>query len=136
VVAITGGENYIPSMKPVLLEIVFNMLTVFNHCTRCGPVFREAGVEDRVNAEVLDEYPKELREEFQRLSDWIGELGRLYRHRLRIRIVDAKSLQGIYKSLRHHFRKYPAFIVDHRDVVIGWDYDRLSNLLDAHIRKP
>ncbi len=122
-------------MKPIVLEIVTNVLTVFNHCNRCGPVFREAGVEDKVNLEVLNEYPKELREEFQRLLDWINELVRLYRHRISVRIVDAKSMHGIYKSLRHHFRKYPAFIVDNKDVVTGWDHEKLSDILDAHIRK-
>jgi hypothetical protein len=42
---------------------------------------------------------------------------------------------GIYKSLRRHFRTYPAFIVDGKGVVVGWDKDRLTRLLEERIEK-
>jgi hypothetical protein len=122
-------------MRPIYVEVVTNVLTVYGPCNACRLMFDESGVDDEVKKEVLDEYPKELREEFLRLSDWIRDLARLYRHRIRIRVVDAKSLLGIYKSLRHHFRKYPAFIVDRKHVVAGWDKEKLDYVLDAHIRE-
>jgi hypothetical protein len=122
-------------MKPVYIEVVTNVLTVYSHCNSCRPIFHESGVEDRVAAEALDDYPKDLKEEFLQLSDWIRDLVRLYRHRIKVRIVDAKSMLGIYKSLRHRFRKYPAFIVDCKDVVAGWDREKLDRILDEHIRQ-
>ena len=121
-------------MKPIIVEIVTDVLTVPSHCNACRLIFNEAGVENEMNKETLNEYPKELKEEFLRLSDWIRELARLYRHRIYVNIIDAKSILGIYKSLRHRFRKYPAFIIDRKDVVAGWDRQRVSEILDAHIQ--
>jgi hypothetical protein len=122
-------------MKPISIEVVTNLLTVFGHCNRCGLIFAESGFEDEVNKEALAEYPKDLREELRQLSDWIQEVIRLYKHRIRIRIIDAKSLPGIYKSLRYRFHKYPAFIVNREDVMAGWDREKLYDILDAHIQR-
>jgi len=122
-------------MKPISIEVVTNLLTAFSHCNRCGLIFAESGVEDEVKNEALAEYPKDLREELRLLSDWIQEISRLYKHRIRIRIIDAKSLPGIYKSLRYRFRKYPAFIVNREDVMMGWDREKLYDILDAHIQR-
>jgi len=128
-------KYYNIAMKPVDIEVVTNVLTVYSHCNSCRPIFYESGVEERVRQEALDDYPEDLREEFLKLSDWIRDLVRLYRHRIRVRIVDAKSMLGIYKSLRHRFRKYPAFIVNCKDVVAGWDREKLDHILDEHIRQ-
>jgi len=122
-------------MKPISVDVVTNVITVFSHCNQCGLIFAESGFEDEVSNEALAEYPKDLREELRQLSDWIRELTRLYKHRIRIRIIDAKSLPGIYKSLRYRFRKYPAFIVNREDVMAGWDREKLSDILDAHIQR-
>jgi hypothetical protein len=129
------GGIIISNMKPITVEIVTNMLTVLGHCQSCQLVFNQAGVEKEVHQETLDDYPKELKEEFQQLSDWIGELVRLYRHRISVRVIDAKSWMGIYKALRHRFRKYPAFIVGKKEVMAGWDREKLSDILDAHIQR-
>jgi hypothetical protein len=120
-------------MKPISVDVVTNLLTVFGHCHRCGFIFNQSGFEDRVKNETLAEYPKDLREELRQLSDWIGELTRLYKHRIRIRIIDAKSLPGIYKSIRYLFRKYPAFIVNREDIMAGWDREKLYDIIDARI---
>lgn len=122
-------------MKPISIEVVTNLLTVFSYCNRCRPIFTESGFESKVNNEALAEYPKEFREELHQLSDWIHEITRLYKHRVRIIIIDAKSLMGIYKSLRYRFRKYPAFIVNREDVLAGWDREKLYDILDAHIQR-
>lgn len=122
-------------MRPIPVEVITHVLTVLSQCQSCKLVFNEAGVENEVNKEVLNEYPKELREEFLQLSDWIRELARLYRHRISVSIIDAKSFLGIYKALRHRFRQYPAFIVDKKDVLVGWDRQKLSDILDAHIQR-
>jgi len=129
------GGIIVSIMKPISVEVVTNLLTVFGHCSRCDLIFTESGFEDQVNNEALAEYPKDLREELHQLSDWIRELTRLYKHRIRIRIIDAKSLPGIYKSIRYRFRKYPAFIVNREDIMAGWDREKLYDILDAHIQR-
>jgi hypothetical protein len=121
-------------MKPILIEIVTNVLTSFGHCSRCDVLFRESGVGKGVNREDIEEYPQDLKEDVLKLSEWIQELGRLYKHRIVIRFIDAKSFAGIYRSLIHRIRRYPTFIVEKKDVVRGWDREKLENFVDAHIK--
>jgi hypothetical protein len=75
-----------------------------------------------------------LKEEVAKLSDWIRDLNRLYKHRLSIRLIDVQSLPGIYKSLRHRIRTYPTFIVEGKETYAGWDKSRLESLLDKYIK--
>ena len=82
----------------------------------------------------MDEYPSDLREEFAKLSDWIRELNRLYKHRLLIKLIDAQSLLGILKSLRYWIRSYPTFIVEGKETYAGWDKIQLETLLDKYIK--
>jgi hypothetical protein len=121
-------------MKPVRLEIVTRVLTTFDHCSHCEIIFDQAEINRKFHQRDLNEYPPDLAEEFVRLSDWIKELSRLYRHRLLIRLIDVQSPLGIYKALRHRIRTYPAFIINGKEKYTGWDRERLEQLLDQNIR--
>jgi len=121
-------------MKPVTIEVVSHLLTTYSHCIRCGLMFRESGLEREVTNKDREEYPPDLQEESLKLSEWMCELSRLYRHRVRIRLIDAKSPLGIYKSLLHRFRTYPTFIIEKEDVYSGWNEQELESLLDLRIR--
>jgi hypothetical protein len=77
----------------------------------------------------MDEYPPDLKEEYLRLSDWIRELTRTYKDRLLIKLIDAQSILGVYKSFRYWVRKYPTFIVEGQAAYTGWDKKRLESLL-------
>ena len=121
-------------MRPILLEVVTKMMTTYGHCSRCSIIFDEAGLKRACHEKEFDEYPQDLKEESAKLSDWVRELNRLYKHRLLIKLIDAQSLLGIYKSLRHRVRKYPAFIVEGKETLSGWDKSRLEELLDKHIK--
>jgi hypothetical protein len=123
-------------VKPVSLEIVTRMLTTLGQCRACSIVFNEAGLNERLHQKSDQEYPPDLIEETQKLFGWIQELKQLYRHRLLIRLIDAKSLLGFYKSLRHRIRTYPGFIVEGKETYIGWDKEKLEQLLDKYMRLP
>ena len=75
-----------------------------------------------------------LKEEILKLSEGLGELKKLYKHRIDIRLTDAQSPRGIYKSLRHRLRQYPAFIIEKKDVYIGWDRERIEEIVDKYLR--
>jgi len=121
-------------MRPISLEIVTRVLTTFDHCRHCEIFFDEAGLDKKFHQKEVNEYPPDLKEEFVKLSDWIRELTRLYKHRLLIRLIDVQSFLGIYKSLRHRIRKYPTFIVEGKETYAGWDKNQLEGLLDKHIK--
>jgi len=121
-------------MKPIRLEIVTKVITLFDTCRRCQVIFGQAGLDKKIHQKEMEEYPPDLKEEYMRLSDWIRELSRLYKHRLRIKLIDVQSPLGIYKSLRHRIRTYPGFIVEGKETYIGWDKSQLEGLLDKYIQ--
>ena len=121
-------------MKPILLEIVTKVITSFDQCRRCKILFDQVGFNQKRHQKEMDEYPPDLKEENIRLSDWIRELNRLYKHRLLIRLIDAPSPLGIYKSLRYRIRTYPTFIVEKKETYVGWDKSQLESLLDKYIK--
>ncbi len=122
-------------MKPILLEVVTQGMTTFNPCGFCELVFNQVGIGRKTFEREWNEYPSDLKEESLRLSDWIRELIRLYKHRLLIRLIDAQSPLGIYKNLRYRIRTYPAFIVEKREAYAGWDKGQLEEILDRYIQK-
>lgn len=121
-------------MRAIRLEVVTNMLTTYGQCNRCSLIFEETGLKRESDRRQLDEYPQDLKEESEKLSIWIRELKQLYKHRLVIRLIDAQSLAGVYKALRHRVRKYPTFIVDGKETLSGWDKRRLEELIDKQIK--
>ncbi len=120
-------------MRPIVLEIVTDMITTFGQCRRCNIFFDEAGLNQKVYQKEVEEYPADFIREFQELSSWIKELNKLYKHRLFIKLIDTKSVMGIYKSLRHRIRKYPTFIIEGKETYAGWDKDKLEGILDKYI---
>lgn len=121
-------------MKPILLEVVTKVVTTFEQCRRCKILFDQAGLDRKFHQKEMDEYPPDLKEEYAKLSDWIRELNRLYKHRLSIKLIDAPSPLGIYKSLRYRVRTYPTFIVEGKETYAGWDKSQLEGLLDKYIK--
>ncbi len=120
-------------MRPISLEIVTRVMTTYNHCRHCEVIFDQAGLDQKFHQREINEYPLDLRQEFTNLSDWIRELTGLYKHRLLIRLIDAQSFLGLYKSLRHGIRKYPTFIIERKETYAGWDKSQLECLLDKYI---
>lgn len=121
-------------MRPILLEIVAKLITTFGHCRHYEILFDKASLGQKFHQKEMDEYPSDIKEEFIQLSAWIRELSRLYKHRLTIKLIDAQSLLGIYKSLRHRIRTYPAFIVERKEIYFGWDKNQLEDLLDKYVK--
>ena len=121
-------------MKPILLEIVSRVLTSYDPCHRCAILFDEAGLQKEFDENLLEGYPRDLREEYAQLSDWTRELTGLYKHRLLIKVIDAHSPVGMVKCLRHWIRKYPTFIINGKETLVGWDKSKLEGLIDKHIQ--
>jgi hypothetical protein len=121
-------------MKPLTVEVVSNLNTAFGSCSRCELIFKEAGVNAGIRHEDMAGYPAEMQEELAKLSDCLGELSRLYRHRIRILLIDAKSPLELYKSLLHRVRRYPTFIIEKKEVYSGWDRYRIEALLDTRMQ--
>src|SRR5438105_8264946 len=103
-------------MRPVAVEVVTYTPTEFFHCMHCEVVWREGGIGQKIHAEQrASALPPDLAEEYARIADWVTELAEQYGDRVSLHVVDAVSLQGVFKSLRYRLAKLPAIVIDGRD---------------------
>jgi hypothetical protein len=93
-------------------------------------------VKDKRDNQDLNEYPEDIKEDYLFLSTWVKELSARYREKIMIRVIDAQSLQGVVKSIRHLVFRYPTFIINNREKYTGKDKARLDLLLQAQMQNP
>ena len=86
-----------------------------------------------MHKQILDEYPDDLKEDFERLSSWLFELAHQYGDAIRIRLIDPQSIEGFLKSVRFWVLRYPAFIISNHKEYVGWDKAALDRVLQVHI---
>ncbi len=99
--------------EPLLVEVIAYAPTAYYHCTHCEVAWRSAGGSNHTHEEqVQSSLPEDLAREYQAVSDWVRELFRIHCDRVAVKVIDAASLEGFYKSLRYSVRRYPAVIVD------------------------
>lgn len=121
-------------LKPIQIEVVAPMLSsVEMTCRRCGFVNDFLGLTQKYRDASIREYPDDWKEAASFLSQLIEEMSRLYRHRIRIRIIDAQSPLGLWKQLRHRFFRFPAFIIDQKEIYVGWNPDELWGVIDGRL---
>jgi hypothetical protein len=121
-------------MRPVTVEVITYAPTVFYHCQHCELTFQEMGIGERLRRqEAAEALPDDLAREFQSLSDWVHRLLERHGPRVRVRVVDAASVEGFFRSLRHRVMRYPAVIVDGSEKRIGSEFDALDPLIDARV---
>jgi hypothetical protein len=106
--------------KPLLVEIIAYAPTAYYHCTHCEVAWREMGATNRIHEEQLESsLPEDLIREYQTVSDWVREIFRLHCDAILLKVIDAASVEGFYKSLKYHARRYPAVIVNGKARFMG-----------------
>lgn len=101
--------------KPLLVEIIAYAPTAYYHCTHCEVAWREMGLSNRIHEEQIESsLPDDLAKDYQTISDWVREIFRLHCDGVVVKVIDAASPEGLFKSLRYGVRHYPAVIVDHQ----------------------
>jgi hypothetical protein len=122
--------------RPVSVEVIAYAPTAFYHCQHCEVTFREVGVGTRVHQEQLaDALPADLSHDFQAISDWVRALMEHYDTQVVVKVIDAASLEGFWKSLRYGVRRYPAVIVEGKDKYVGSDLATVGRLIDRYLLK-
>jgi hypothetical protein len=118
----------------VLLEVLAYAPTEFYHCQHCEIVWQGVGFGQRIRAEQRrTALPPDLQAEYAAISDWIAQTLQLYGPRLQVKVVDVASIEGLIKAVCHRARRFPAFIVDGRERMIGFDPLRLDAALAARL---
>jgi hypothetical protein len=108
--------------KPLLVEIIAYAPTAYYHCTHCEVAWREMGADNRIHEEQMESsLPQELLQEYSKVSDWVQEMFRLHCDQIVLKVIDAASIEGVFKSLKYKARRYPAIIVNRKARFLGSD---------------
>jgi len=125
------------SLKAVRVEVIAYAPTAFYHCQHCELTFREAGFGGRIREEQLAHaLPEDLLQDYQALSDWVCALTEYYGGRVVVKVVDAASVEGFWKSLRYRVRRYPAVIVEGREKCSQTDPAAVHRLIERYLPAP
>jgi len=112
------------------VEILAYAPTEFYHCQHCEIVWGHLGLGDRLHAEERKSaLPADLQAEYAAISDWALQAFDRYGNRLTVKVIDAASIEGLFKAVRHRTRRFPSFIIDGRERIVGFDRERLDSLL-------
>ena len=102
-----------PGPNRVRVEIVAYAPTIYTQCPSCEVVEQAAGMSDRLHDEQRESsLPADLAREYRHVRDWASGVLDAFGDRLDVAMIDAASIQGLCKRLRHRIRRYPAVIVD------------------------
>ena len=124
-------------MKPLRIEIITYAPTAFFHCQHCELAFDQVGLGERIHREEAREaLPDDLRREFQELSDWVHGVLDRYGDRVRVSVTDAASIEGLWKSVRHLVRRYPAVVIGGKEKRIGTDFEALEPVIERYMSLP
>ncbi len=118
---------------PITLEILSLVPITYLQCLHCEGFYNQSGIGQQVHHQILAEYPQELLEDHQRLTALVVDLIDRFKEGLSIQFIDPQSLRGVFKTLRYRVRKYPAFIIDGQELIIGWDQAALELALKARL---
>src|SRR5512135_7921 len=84
--------------KPLLVEIIAYAPTAFYHCTHCEVAWREMGASNRIHEEQVESsLPADIAKEYEAVSDWVKEIFGKYCDRVVVKVIDAASIEGVYK---------------------------------------
>jgi hypothetical protein len=110
-----------PALAPgasVLVEIIAYAPTAYYHCTHCEVAWRAAGAVGANNPiheeQLQSSLPEDLIKDYQTVSNWVRDLFRQHTDRVLLKVIDAASVEGFFKSLKYNTRRYPAVIVNRK----------------------
>jgi hypothetical protein len=119
---------------PLEVEVIVHAPTVFHHCQHCELVWHETGFSRGVHAEQLaSALPEDLQREYAAVWDWVHRLLQTHRDRVAVKVIDATSLHGLWRALRHGLHRYPAILVGGREKVVGMDLNLADSLVARHL---
>jgi hypothetical protein len=125
-------------MRRVRVQVITYAPTAFFHCLHCELTFQHMGLGERLRRdEARDALPDDLREEYGAVSEWIHDLVHRFGDRLRVRLVDAASIEGFFKSLVHRARQYPAIVVEGGPAkYVGTDLAEARQVIERYMTAP
>jgi hypothetical protein len=112
--------------QSVQIDVFYPLPEGWGLCLTCEAMRLQAGLRGEQNRLEPGDYPQEYLDEVARLTDWVTGLAGRYGGCVIIRIHDARSPRTMWKALRYGVHRYPAFVIDGKRRVTGWDLEMLE----------
>ena len=117
----------------VRVEFIGLVPTLYAHCSHCMEVMQMCELDPYY--EQLKEYPKDVVEMYYQVTKMILDLKREFGDRIFVDVVDAASIQGVWKTLRYRILKTPCIAVNGRKAFDGIpSYEVLRSKLSESIQ--
>src|SRR3989442_4243060 len=125
------------SMTPVRVEVIAYAPTAFFHCQHCELTLQHVGVGQKIHDEqTAYALPPDLAHDYQALSEWVRALTEHYGGQVIVKVVDAASVEGSWKSLRYRVRRYTVVIVAGQDRCLRTYTSSVHALIDLSLSAP
>jgi hypothetical protein len=116
---------------PVDIQLVTYAPTVFYHCQHCEIAFHNTPIGERVHREqALAALPDDLRADYGAALEWVHDVVDRHGDLVSINVVDAASIEGVWKSLRYRLGRYPAVVINGSKRQVTDDFRELDPLID------
>ncbi|TLY14289.1 MAG: hypothetical protein E6K84_02545 [Thaumarchaeota archaeon] len=104
--------------RPVRVEFVGIMPTLFAHCEHCMEVMHGTGL--MPYSEQLEEYPEDVKKQYFELSEVAQKIRDEFGGAVYFDAIDSASPQGVWMTLRHRILRTPCVLIEGKKV-----FDRL-----------
>jgi len=123
-------------MNPVMVEVVAYAPTGFYHCTHCEIIFKEQGIGDKIHAEQLkSSMPDDMMRDYAQVSRWVNTLVDRFGDKVAVKVIDAASIEGVWKAVRHGLRHYPVAIIAGTEKVDLGDKQAADSIVAHHVAR-
>ncbi len=96
-------------MKPVRVEFIGIMPTLFAHCEHCMQVMHETGL--MPYSEQFEEYPEDVKKQYFDLSETAQKLKREFGDAVFFDAIDSASPQGVWMTIRYRMLRTPCVVI-------------------------
>jgi hypothetical protein len=122
-------------MPPIQVDVIAPLPEGWGLCVTCEAFLAQASLDKPPQDRSLEAFPPEWMEDFSKLSEVVLELSQKYGSAILIRLFDPQSVQGMVKCVRHRVRKYPTFIVQGHNRVVGLDVNLIGQAIQAALEQ-
>ncbi len=126
------------SSTPLTVEVILFNPEIFGRCMDCELIWGEEK-ENIVLPTHLEQavagLPKDIAEDYINFAQWIYHLQDSYGRDVKVRIIDAISIEGVAKSSQFGINYYPAVIVNHRKLYSWQNLEEASEEIESLMRE-
>ncbi len=120
-------------MKPLLVEIIAYAPTQYFYCQHCEMAWKAAevdGVKTFHDDMLKSSLPSNMMQDYIALSGWVLNAVERYGGRVVFKVIDAVSMEGLFKTLRFGIRKYPTLVIAGKEKVTAAPWGEVEMRID------